>query len=278
MTMRQAFARDRLGMACLLFLLLVLLAGLLAPWLAPHDPLLIDARNKFAPCGPGHWLGTDHLGRDILSRLLYGIRATVGFALLTTAVTVSIGTLLGMTAGFVQGRTEALLLRVCAVALAFPAEVLILALVVLLGPAPEHVFLACILAKWPWYARMIHTITRQYADMPYVCFARVAGYAAPAIIRRHLLPRAAGEIAVLATLDSGSVILLLSALSFLGLNVQPPTPEWGAMLSEARNVMTLHPWQMLPPGLAVLLVTAACNLLGDSLRDALSPRRTSRTR
>ena len=149
MTMRQAFARDRLGMACLLFLLLVLLAGLLAPWLAPHDPLLIDARNKFAPCGPGHWLGTDHLGRDILSRLLYGIRATVGFALLTTAVTVSIGTLLGMTAGLVQGRTEALLLRVCAVALAFPAEVLILALVGLLGPAPEHVFLACILAKCP---------------------------------------------------------------------------------------------------------------------------------
>lgn len=277
MTVRQALARDRLGMICLVFLLLVLLAGLLAPWLAPHDPLLIDARDKFAPCSRAHWLGTDHLGRDILSRLLYGIRATVGFALLTTGVTVSFGTLLGMTAGLLRGRTEALLLRVCAVALAFPAEVLILALVGMLGPAPEHVFLACILAKWPWYARMICTITRQYADMPYVRFARVAGYGAPAIIRRHLLPRAAGEIAVLASLDSGSVILLLSALSFLGLSVQPPTPEWGAMLSEARNVMTLHPWQMLPPGLAVLLVTAACNLLGDSLRDALSPRRSSRT-
>ena len=272
MTMRQAFARDRLGMACLIFLLLVLLAGLLAPWLAPHAPLLIDARNKFAPCGPGHWLGTDHLGRDILSRLLYGIRATVGFALLTTAVTVSIGTLLGMTAGFVQGRTEALLLRVCAVALAFPAEVLILALVGLLGPAPEHVFLACILAKWPWYARMMRTVTLRYADRDFVRFARVAGYGTGHIIRRHLLPCAAGEISVLATLDTGAVILMVSALSFLGLGVQPPTPEWGMMLGEAREVMVLYPWQMLPPGLAILLVVAACNYLGDSLRDALDPR------
>ena len=148
----------------------------------------------------------------------------------------------------------------------------VLAIVGMLGPGLENVVLACVVAKWPWYARMMRTITLRYADRDFVRFARVAGYGTGHIIRRHLLPCAAGEISVLATLDTGAVILMVSALSFLGLGVQPPTPEWGMMLGEAREVMVLYPWQMLPPGLAILLVVAACNYLGDSLRDALDPR------
>ena len=148
-----------------------------------------------------------------------------------------------------------------------------IAIVGMLGPGLQHVVLACIAAKWPWYARMIRTVTRQYSAMNYISFAKVAGYGTPYILRRHLLPCASGEIAVLATLDTGSVILMLSALSFLGLGVQPPTPEWGMMLGEAKDVMLLYPGQMLPPGLAILLLAAAFNLLGDSLRDAMDPWR-----
>lgn len=140
-----------------------------------------------------------------------------------------------------------------------------------MGPGLENIVLACVIAKWPWYTRMIRTVTRQYADMNYIRYAKVAGYGTAYIIRRHLLPCAAGEITVLATLDAGSVILMISALSFLGLGVQPPTPEWGMMLSEAKDIMILYPEQMLPPGLTILLVVAAFNYLGDSLRDALDP-------
>lgn len=268
----NSLRRDKVGMACLVFLALVMAAGLFAPWLAPADPLEMDVKNKFAPFGPGHWLGTDQLGRDTLSRLLYGVRATLGFSLLTMLATVALGMVLGMSAGLLRDRVEAVLMRLCDVMMSFPSEVMILAIVGMLGPGLENVVVACIAAKWPWYTRMIRTVTRQYADMNAVSYARVAGYRAPYIIRRHLLPRAAGEIAVLATLDAGSVILMISALSFLGLGVQPPTPEWGMMLGEAKEVMVLYPRQMLPPGVAILLVVAACNFLGDSLRDALDPQ------
>jgi nickel transport system permease protein len=271
MTFWQSLKRDRPGMACLCFLVLVALAGLLAPYIVSYDPVDIDVRNKFAPCGWTHWLGTDHLGRDILSRLVYGTRASLGFSLLTMGITVSIGIVLGMSAGFLRGKVEAFLMRLCDVMMSFPSEVLILAIVGMLDPGLENVVLACVIAKWPWYTRMIRTVTRQYADMNFIRFARVAGYGTPYIIRRHLLPCAAGEIIVLATLDTGAVILMISALSFLGLGVQPPTPEWGMMLGEAKDIMILYPEQMLPPGITILLVVAAFNFLGDSLRDALDP-------
>lgn len=272
MSLRRALLRDRLAVCSLLFLLLVLLAALLAPWLAPHDPLAPDVRNKFAVWSAAHWFGTDHLGRDVFSRLLYGARYTLGFALLTTALTLLAGILPGLLAGVLRGRTEALLLRLCDILLSFPAEVLILAVTGMLGAGPEKAALACLIAKWPWYARMMCGIARQYADTNAVRFARVMGHGLPHILRRHILPRVAGETIVLATLHTGSFILTLSALSFLGLGVQPPTPEWGAMLGEARNALLRAPWLMLPPGAAILLVVAACNYLGDCLHDALEGR------
>ena len=273
MTFWKSLKEDRAGMACLAFIVLAALGGLLAPWIAPCDPTAIDARSKFAAMSWAHWLGCDYLGRDVLSRLLYGARATLGFSLLAMALTVCLGGTLGMLAGLLRGRTEACIMRLCDVMMSFPSEVMILAIVGMLGPGLEHVVLACIAAKWPWYARMIRTVTRQYSAMNYISFAKVAGYGTPYILRRHLLPCASGEIAVLATLDTGSVILMISALSFLGLGVQPPTPEWGMMLGEAKDVMLLYPGQMLPPGLAILMLAAAFNMLGDSLRDAMDPWR-----
>ena len=270
--MGKRFLHNRAAVVTVAFVLLIALIGILAPLLAPHDPYVTDILNKFAPYSLEYPLGTDHLGRCVLSRLIYGIRPTLGLALLTMLGTIALGALLGVMAGYFRGVVEEVIMRVVDVMLSFPGEVMVLAIVGMLGPGLENVVLACVVAKWPWYARMMRTITLRYADRDFVRFARVAGYGTGHIMRRHLLPCAAGEISVLATLDTGAVILMVSALSFLGLGVQPPTPEWGMMLGEAREVMVLYPWQLLPPGLAILLVVAACNYLGDSLRDALDPR------
>ncbi|MCG8709735.1 ABC transporter permease subunit [Brenneria sp. 4F2] len=261
--------QDRLALWCLCFLALVLLAGLLAPWIAPHDPLLVSWRDKYHAIGMDYPLGADHLGRCLFSRLLYGIRTTVFVSLLAMAVTLAFGMLIGMLAGYFRGRVDAVLMRMCDVMLSFPSEVMIFALVGILGPGLGNIILAVLLVKWAWYARMIRGIVLQYSDRHYIHYARLIGAKPTYIILRHLLPVSAAEMAVLATTDSGALILLLSALSFIGLGVQPPTPEWGAMLGEAKNILMVHPEQMLPAGIAIVLVVAAFNYLGDFLRDVL---------
>jgi len=264
-----------LGMICLCFLLAVVALALCAPLAAPWDPTAIDVRNKFAAWSLAHPLGTDQLGRDVLSRLIWGGRATLGFSLLTMGITLFIGSGLGIVAGFCRGKVDETIMRFCDVMMSFPSEVLILAIVGMLGPGLGNVVIASVIAKWPWYTRMVRSVVMQYTDVNYVRFARVAGCGMWHIFRRHLLPGALGEIIVLATLDTGSVILSVSALSFLGLGVQPPTAEWGAMLSDAKDIMSMYPQQMLPAGLTILLVVAAFNFLGDSLRDALDPAPTT---
>ena len=247
--------RDRLALACMGFLGVVLVLGLLAPVLPLSDPTLIDVGDKFAPWSWHHPFGTDQLGRDVLSRLVYGIRATVFLSLLTMAITSALGACVGLGSGFFRNRIDDVLMRVCDVMMSFPSEVMILAIVGMTGPGLENVVIANVVAKWPWYARMVRSIVRQYSDKDYIRFAKV-----------------------LTTLDTGSVILMISALSFLGLGVQPPTPEWGMMLNEAKEVMTLYPLQMIPAGMAILLVVAAFNFLGDSLRDAFDPKHAGRER
>ena len=267
----QILCHKRLGLFALAFLVLVLLAGLLAPLIAPHDPMMVDMKNRLAPCSFEHLLGTDHLGRDLFSRLLYGARTSMGMALSIMLVTVGVGSLLGLVAGAFRGIFDTILMRVTDVFMSFPSEVLVLALVGMAGPGMENAFLACVLARWPWYARMARSFTLNIRDRNYVAYARVAGFSKTHILFRHIVPNTLGELCVLATLDCASVLLMISALSFLGLGVQPPTPEWGTMLGEARNVMILHPWQMLPPGLAILTVVSSFNFLGDALRDAFDP-------
>ena len=267
----KALCHRRLGLFALAFLVLVLLAGLLAPLIAPHDPMMMDMKNRLAPCSFEHLLGTDHLGRDLFSRLLYGARTSMGMALSVMLVTVGVGSLLGLVAGAFRGIFDTILMRVTDVFMSFPSEVLVLALVGMAGPGMENAFLACVLARWPWYARMARSFTLNIRDRNYVSYARVAGFSKTHILFRHIVPNTLGELCVLATLDCASVLLMISALSFLGLGVQPPTPEWGTMLGEARNVMILHPWQMLPPGLAILTVVASFNFLGDALRDTFDP-------
>lgn len=262
-----------MAVICSLFLLVVLMVGLFAPWLAPHSPIEMDVKEKLSGMSKTYLLGTDQLGRDVLSRLLYGIRTTVFVAMITMVVTIIIGTLLGGIAGIYRGKLDELIMRICDVFMSFPSEVMMLALIGMMGPGVTNIIIASIIAKWAWYTRMIRSVVIKYTGENYIQFARVAGFSKWHIAKKHIAPSTMGEISVLATLDVGSVILMISALSFLGLGVQAPTPEWGMMLNEAKNVMMVHPFLMVPPGVAILLVVAAFNFLGDSLQDAFNVKR-----
>ena len=228
--------------------LLIALLGLLAPVLAPHDPYATDILNKFAPYSLEYPLGTDHLGRCVLSRLIYGIRPTLGLALLTMLGTIALGAALGIMAGYFRGVVEEVIMRVVDVMLSFPSQIMVFAVVGLLGINVQNVIIAYVFIKWAWYARMIRTATIKYTGMNFVLFSRSIGSGNFYILTRHMLPCIAAELAVLASLDTGWAILNISTLSFLGLGVQAPVPEWGAMLNEAKNVMVSNPEQMLVPG------------------------------
>lgn len=268
--------RDRSAMICIIFLTLVVLAGIFAPWLAPHSPIDVNVKEKLAGISTTYPLGTDQLGRCIFSRLLYGIRTTVFIAFITMIVTIVIGTLIGGIAGLFRGKIDEIIMRICDVFMSFPSEVMILAIIGMMGPGLTNIVIASIIAKWAWYTRMVRSIIIKYADKNYIQFARVSGFSRWHIFKKHIMPNTVGEISVLATLDAGSVILMISALSFLGLGVQAPTHEWGMMLNEAKNVMTIYPELMLAPGIAILVVVAVFNFLGDSLQDAFNVKRGKR--
>lgn len=266
------FKKDKLGMLSMIIILVIILLGILASVVAPNDPTEVDVKIKLMKMSTQYPLGTDQLGRCVLSRLLYGIRTTVFLSLISMILTITIGTILGVISGFFRGWIDEIIMRICDVMLSFPSEVMILAIVGILGTGIDNIIIANIIAKWAWYTRMIRSIVIGYTDKNYIRFAKVSGCSTLHIIKKHLIPSAIGEIGVLATLDTGCVILNISALSFLGLGVQAPTPEWGMMLSEAKNIMTIYPEQMLPAGIAILIVVAAFNLLGDSLQEALNPK------
>lgn len=248
------------------------LAGIFAPIVAPNDPLKVDIMNKFMAPSARFPFGTDHLGRCILSRLIYGVRPTLLLSLITMFGTLGIGSILGLSAGFLGGGFDRFIMRWVDIMLAFPSQIMVLAVVALLGANVTNVIIANVFIKWAWYARMIRSNTLHYKERNFILFSKCIGSSKLFIIFRHLLPSLSSEMVVLATLDIGWAILNISTLSFLGLGVQPPTPEWGAMLNEAKNVLTKNPTQMLAPGLAIVLLVAAFNFLGDALRDALDPK------
>lgn len=263
---------DRMAINCLAVISVFIAAGIFAPVIAPHDPLKMDIMHKYAGMSWTYPLGTDELGRCVFSRLLYGIRTTIFYAMITTFFTILIATVLGIIAGFFRGKVGEFIMRICDVMLSFPSEVMILAIIGVLGPGLLNVVIANIIAHWAWYTRMIRSVVIQYTDKNYIRFSRVSGCSTLHIMRKHLLPGVSGEVAIFATLDTGWVILSISSLSFLGLGVQAPTPEWGMMLKEAQNVMLTMPAQLLPPGLAILVIVASFNFLGDSLQSALNPK------
>ena len=268
----RGLLRDRTAMIGIGIVSTFVLTAALAPLLAPHDPNAVDVLRKFAPPSAEFPLGTDHLGRDVLSRLLYGARLSIGTAVVATLGISLLGLLLGMLAGYLGGLVDNVISRVVDVLLAFPSFLLALAITGILGPGLGNLMLAVVAVSWAGYARIVRGTILAEREKPYVEAARATGVTDWRILWRHLLRNIVGPVVVLTTLDMGAILLGISALSFLGLGVKPPTSEWGAMLSEGKNYLGQAPNMMLFPGTAIFLMALGFNLFGDGLRDVLDPR------
>jgi peptide/nickel transport system permease protein len=246
--------------------------ALYAPLLATHDPNKVQAAQRLKPPSSDHLLGTDHLGRDLYSRLLWGSRLSLGIAMLAALLTTAIGVAVGAIAGFFGGLLDDLLMRIVDVLLGFPGLVLALAIVGTLGPGISHLILGLVSVWWVSYARVVRGLVLSLRERPYIEAARALGLRPLRILCLHILPNVLPPVIVIASLEMGQLILAIAGLNFLGLGVQPPTPEWGAMLNEGRTYFQRAPQLMLYPGLAISVVVLGFNLLGDGLRDALDPR------
>ena len=263
---------DRTAVIGLVLVATLTLAAILAPALSPHDPDAVDVARKFASPSREFPLGTDHLGRDVLSRLLYGARLSIGSTLAAVLAISVIGVVAGLIIGWFGGLVDTLFGRLVDMFLAFPTFLLALAVTALLGPGLMNVMVAIVLAWWPIYARIVRSAVLSERSKPYIEAASATGSSSFRIVRRHLLPNIVGPVVVLTTLDLGSVMLAISGLSFLGLGVKPPAAEWGSMLSEGRTYLSRAPNMMFFPGMAIFLIVLGFNLLGDGLRDVLDPR------
>ena len=270
--MTKRFFQNKTAVFTAAVVLLVALIGILAPVIAPNDPYETNIINKFAGYSLEYPLGTDQLGRCVLSRMIYGIRPTLGLAAITMLGTIGIGAVLGIMAGYFRGIVEEIIMRIVDVMLSFPSQIMVFAVVALLGVSVKNVIIANVFIKWAWYARMIRTGVMQYRDKNFVQFSRCVGMPERFILFRHLLPSITSDLAVLSSLDIGWAIINISTLSFLGLGVQAPTPEWGAMLNEAKEVLTSNPTQMIAPGIAIVALVCCFHLMGDALRDVLDPK------
>jgi len=268
------FWHNRSAVPGLALVILVVVIAMLAEVIAPHDPNQQFAGKRFAKPSAEFPLGTDALGRDMLSRLVYGARPSVGSAALATILIALIGVTLGSLAGYLGGWTDEVIMRVVEVLLALPSLLLALALVGVLGPSLENVILGAVLVWWAGYARLVRGLVLEVRERPFVQAAIGVGVQTPRIIFRHILPNILGPVIVLASLEMGTLILIIAGLNFLGLGVQPPTAEWGAMLNQGRPYFQLAPEQMLYPGLMITFTVLGFNLLGDGLRDVLDPRYT----
>jgi peptide/nickel transport system permease protein len=260
-----------LGLA---LLTVIALAGLGADFLAPYDPLDVAPAVQLQPPDWQHLVGTDLFGRDIFSRLLYGARHSLAIGLVAVFISSFIGSSLGLLAGYYGRFPDAAIMRCMDVLLAFPGILLALTLVAALGSGELSVMVAVGLSGVPAYTRLVRGNTLGVRREPYVRAARAVGCDNLRILLRHILPNVAGPILVMASLQMGWAILNAAALSFLGLGAQPPSPEWGAMLSEGRGYLRQAPWITAAPGLAIMITVLAVNLVGDGLRDALDPRLT----
>ncbi len=254
-------------------IVLATLAGaLLAPWLAAHDPTAVSLEHRLLGPSGQNLLGTDHLGRDEVSGLLYGARTTLGAALVVLAIVMGIAFTVGAISGYCGGWLDSLLMGLVDLLLAFPGLVLAVAIAGTLGPGLLNLLVALAAVWWAGYARLIRGMVLAARQREYVEAARAMGASPLRIMVRHIWPNILGPVVVLVTLDLGWIVLGISGLSFLGLGAQPPTPEWGAMLNDARPFLQTAPRLLLAPGAAIVLIVLGFNLLGDGLRDLLDPR------
>jgi peptide/nickel transport system permease protein len=270
----RRLARDRVAMASAVVLLLIVVGALLAPWVTPADPYKASMLRRLLPIGsPGYWLGSDELGRDMLSRLIYGGRLSLLMGVTPVILAFLIGTAVGLTAGYVGGRTNMLVMRTLDVFYAFPSVLLAVAVAGALGPGMSNSIIALTLVFVPQVVRVAESVTTQVRRLDYVDAARLSGASAASIIRVHVMPNVLGPVFVYATGLVSVSMILGSGLSFLGLGVRPPEPEWGLMLNTLRSAIYLNPLVAALPGAMIFITSMAFNLLADGARSAMDLRR-----
>jgi peptide/nickel transport system permease protein len=268
----RAFFRNPLAMVGLAIVLLLAMVAALAPLVAPGSPTAQDLASRLQPPGARHWLGSDEFGRDILSRLLYGARITLGIVALVAAIAAPVGLVIGCAAGYLGGAVDAALMRLTDVFLALPRLILALAFVAALGAGIENAVLAIAIVAWPPYARIARAETLALRGSDFIAAIRLAGASSARIVLHHIMPLCLASVIVRVSLDMAGVILIAAGLGFLGLGAQPPSPEWGAMIAAGRKYMLDQWWVAAMPGIAIAVVSLGFNLLGDGLRDVLDPK------
>jgi peptide/nickel transport system permease protein len=268
----RRFRANRAALAGLAFILLVILMAMFADYLSPYDPLEIVSGMRGVGPSREHPLGWDHVGRDLMSRVIYGSRVALTVGLVASAVAIVIGVAVGVTAGYFGGRVDAAMMRLTDTLMAFPLIALLIMLAAVLGPSLTTTLLVIGTTTWATYARVVRADVLSLKEKEFIIAARAVGVKDARIIVRHMLPNVLAPVIVLATLGIGSIIILESALSFLGLGIQPPNPSWGGTLADGRAYITLYPHISIMPGIMIFLTVLAFNLFGDGLRDALDPR------
>ena len=268
----RILAANPLSLIGFILVVLIVFAAVFAPWIAPyptHNGAVVDFLNNNRPPSAQNWMGTDLVGRDIFSRILYAYQISLGLGLVVLAIALPVGTIVGLLAGYMGGWVETILMRLVDVFLSIPPLVLAIAMMGVLEPTLTNAMLAVTVMWWPWYARLVYSIARSEREEGYVLAAEVIGASSFHIAFREILPNCLPAILTKMTLDMGFVIIIASSLSFLGLGVQPPTPDLGSMVAEGARYLPDSWWLTVFPGLAILLVVFGFNLLGDGLREIL---------
>lgn len=267
-----AFMKNRLAVLGLLIIVALIVIAVLAPVIAPYDPVETDIGNRLQPLSFTHYLGTDEMGRDIFSRIVFGSRLTLYIISLVAIIAAPVGILVGTVAGYFGGIVDTVLMRITDIFLAFPKLILALAFVSALGPGIENAVIAISITSWPPYARIARAETLTIRNCDFIKAVRLQGAGALRIITGHIMPLCLPSLIIRVTLDMAGIILTAAGLGFLGLGAQPPTPEWGAMTAGGRTYLIDHWWLISMPGTAIFIVSLAFNLLGDGLREVLDPR------
>lgn len=256
----------------LFIVILILIVALFAPAIATHSPTEVDLVSKLDAPSAEHFFGTDEVGRDIFSRIVYGTRISLRIGLLVVLIAFPIGTILGAIAGYVGGRVDQVIMRITDVFLSFPGIILAMSIAAALGPSIENVMLALAATWWPWYTRIVRSSVLSIKHSEFIEASRALGANPFRILFKEVIPNSIAPATIQASLDLGFVILSAAGLSFIGLGAQPPSPEWGAMLSNSREILREAWWAATFPGIAILLTVLGFNLLGDGLNDVLDPK------
>ncbi|WP_113153891.1 ABC transporter permease [Nitratireductor sp. OM-1] len=267
-----ALLRNPLAVVGALIVLVLVVMAIFAPLIAPYSPVGQDLANRLMPPSSEHWMGTDELGRDIYSRVVYGARITLLIVTMVAVIAAPIGLVVGAVSGYFGGWVDRVLMGVTDIFLSMPKLILALAFVAALGPGIENAIIAIAITAWPVYARIARAETITFRDSEFISAVRLQGASATRVILRHVLPLCASSTIVRVTLDMAGIILTAAGLGFLGLGAQPPLPEWGAMISRGRNFILDQWWVATMPGFAIILVSLGFCFLGDGLRDVLDPK------